>query len=212
MLCITKIGCFPVYAKDIIFGPKQYKDFGVPHLYTVQQTRHIENLIRFGHLPQDLTGQLICANLEQLQLEVGVSGNLLCQDYSHYGFLATSSYLQHLWEFLTKYGLTMKDDLIIGKLQCQNDTFLMPTFVGAGIGKEQLWAINRCRLYLRAYTLSDIVTGDGTTIMPNCWEGTYPCHTTRSHCWPAQGKPSSSDWEIWWLHLKNVICHHNRVL
>ena len=48
----------------------------------------------------------------------------------------------------------------------ENDQFLMDIFSNQGYNKNKLRAINRCRIYLRVITLSDIGTYDGKTICP----------------------------------------------
>ena len=148
-------------------------------------------------MPDDLSGQLICGNVEQTQLEVGISNNLLSTSFQCYGCLATPSYVSHLWEFLSNVGLAMKDDLPHLSLQRQNNQFLMKVFVEAGLPQPQLKAINRCCLFLHALIVSDIMTGDRTAISNSAWEGTEPCKTTTQYNWPAQGIPSDNNWTLW---------------
>jgi hypothetical protein len=49
----------------------------------------------------------------------------------------------------------------------------MSEFFNAGATKADLTALNRCRLHLKAYFLSDISNGCGSMISDDAWMGRY---------------------------------------
>jgi hypothetical protein len=67
---------------------------------------------------------------------------------------------------------------------------------------EELVAVNRCRLFLKAFFLSDIVNGSGTEILPAAWNGERIICPQRSENWPNQSRPPPSAWAIWKFYLR----------
>ena len=80
------------------------------------------------------------------------------------------------------------------------------------ISKLDLEKINRCRLYLRATTLSDITSGDGTIICKQYWHGYRNDEHMLLHAWPEQGDPGDKDWTIWRRALKAAFPQMQRKL
>ena len=66
--------------------------------------------------------------------------------------------------------------------------------------RAELRAFNRCRLYCRAFFLSDIVTGDGKRIDPAMFHGSSRVSSTLT--WPQQQQLGDKDWAIWRKMLK----------
>ena len=61
----------------------------------------------------------------------------------------------------------------------------------------ELKTINKCRIFLQAFSLADITTGDGTKIATLASQGKKGT-TTRAHLgWPNIGTPSALDWKTW---------------
>jgi hypothetical protein len=56
-----------------------------------------------------------------------------------------------------------------------SDLFLMPLFVAAGYNNDNLVALNVCRMYLHAVTLSDLATADRIYISQTAWIGQRDC-------------------------------------
>jgi hypothetical protein len=78
---------------------------------------------------------------------------------------------------------------------------------------QELEAINQCRLYLKAYYISDVTTASGKRLSFHAWEGVPRDNgTTNRLCWPNQGAPSKSAWDIWRKTLKrNIISRGLRI-
>ena len=87
------------FPKTVLYGPKMYQGLGILHPYYNQQLQHIEVCIHEGDR-DTITGELIRASLEQLQVEIGLPGNLFDQDYEILQTLATECWLKSLWAFL----------------------------------------------------------------------------------------------------------------
>jgi hypothetical protein len=70
---------------------------------------------------------------------------------------------------------------------------------------EELSALNRCRIYLQAYFLSDICTGDGLTLLEDAWKGKRFKVPFKTNAWPNQQKPSPKDWTLWQTFIKRAF-------
>ncbi len=69
---------------------------------------------------------------------------------------------------------------------------LMQLFIQSRIKQPTLQWLNQCRMYLRVFLLSDIVSGTGDCILPQFWEHQRPADTTLD--WPNTTLPSQQAW------------------
>eukprot|EP00957_Ditylum_brightwellii_P065055 4934651-Ditylum_brightwellii.AAC.1 len=69
----------------------------------------------------------------------------------------------------------------------------MELFISHGYHKTELAALNRCRVYLKVVTLSDVVSGDGSFVLQCILQGRRSGREDRYE-WPAQGRPSKFYW------------------
>ena len=70
-----------------------------------------------------------------------------------------------------------------------------------------LQILNRCRLYLRVVTLSDITEGNGRYLQQSMTSGCCPL-TITPYGWPNQQKPPQKHWELWHSALRQTFCAH----
>lgn len=118
-------------------------------------------------------------------------------------FLATRCLMKTTWQFLWKHKLTLRHDIKINP-QREGDIPLMKIFYEAGVRDLDLLAINRCRIYLKIFFLSDIATGNGMHVNTNLVLG-QPIETYNDFIWPIQGKPSTREWVIWKTSLQTYV-------
>jgi len=69
--------------------------------------------------------------------------------------------------------------------------------------------LNRCRIYLKVITLSDITTADGTRKIPSVKKGYQIPARISTLMWPNQGKPNSAEWKIWEASLSHFESRGN---
>jgi len=73
--------------------------------------------------------------------------------------------------------------------------------------------INRCRLYLQAISLYDILTYDLHGIHPSYKQGECPPSRHSTIHWPNNPKPPKNYWQLWCqflhIHLQSYISSHN---
>ena len=86
----------------------------------------------------------------------------------------------------------------------------METFLKQGFSKSNLKSLNKVRLHLEAFTLSDICTGNGEEITTSAWTGLKREADNRhgQYNWPNYEKVCRNDRQIWSQALS--VCYCNR--
>ena len=175
---------------EVIFGPKDDGGFQLNHLYTTQGIFHIEKLLKF--LPSNtMTGRLQRVSLQLCILEVGIGRNIFQLSYNLFEFLLSESWIKQVWKFADENDITIIDRVTEFPLPSrQGDVFLMEAFSAQGYSKKQMQILNRCRIYLQALTLSDVMNGkgDGFTLTIR---GIRDHQKRNAYTWPFQPAPST---------------------
>ena len=65
---------------------------------------------------------------------------------------------------MSQYGIQLDEKTPKIPLACEEDTVIMETFLEKGFSNSNLKILNKVRLHLEAFTLSDICTGNGEEI------------------------------------------------
>ena len=183
-------------ARSIIHGPQDYGGMRLPHPTTLQGIDKLQLFL--GHLRlQDRTGALLQSDLSYLQLLTGSSSlclNLPKQDYEW----VEQGWLTSLWQFTNQANIHFSyPDHWIPPLTRQHDCAIMEKFIQMRLPTSTLTRINRCRLYLQVITLSDIVSADGTIVLPAAKQGNFIEERPSNISWPKQGYPTKADWSEW---------------
>jgi hypothetical protein len=105
---------------------------------------------------------------------------------------------------MAEHGLSLTTDIKV-ELPRQDDCYLLPALQAHISDLNHLGIVNRCRLFLKALFLSDIVDGTGYEILQAAWNGDRVLGQHRLPSWPNQARPPPSDWEIWKLYLKRAF-------
>ena len=90
---------------------------------------------------------------------------------------------QNIWSFCLEYKIEIKHNIDVTLLRDHN-LFLMEHFTSVAFNDQDKNIINKCRVYLKILTLSDMVTGDGTMILLNVWEGRIVQNNLCNLKWP----------------------------
>jgi hypothetical protein len=131
-----------------------------------------------------LTGQLLRTTIEELQLEIGVSKSFLAYSYDDYGSMATRSWIASTWKFLSDSDITMIDPFLKPEKACEDDSFLMESFVEFGFRGSELRHLNDCRMHLHALRVSDVCTADGRQLTDDAMEVQPDPHRSSPYSWP----------------------------
>jgi hypothetical protein len=90
--------------------------------------------------------------------------------FSSFSNVVTNSLVKSTWKFLYDYQIELHHNIHIPP-QRQGDQILMEQFCKEGLSIAEMSSLNRCRLALKAYHLSDIADGSGRTITNDAWLG-----------------------------------------
>jgi hypothetical protein len=153
-------------ARKVVFGPAKYCGLGLDHLATIQNYSHLKYLI--GHIrSKSITSKLIRQQLDYTQLEIGCSAQVLGQYYNRYSqAILCPNWITAIWESLhaCKASFTINSDWVPQPARIGDITIMEELTGSALVNKRDLTDINRCRVYLRVFFLSDIVNIQGDTI------------------------------------------------
>ena len=196
--------------RDVLYALPDSQGLGLRNLYLTQGISHVCEIIE--HMWKgSITGHLIKTSLEYLRLELGVNIHILKSNISKYSNLnLTQSWLLHTWTFMLEHNITLDIDAEKIPPQREHDIPIMEEIINSGrFSKSQLTSINKCRMYLQAFHLSDIATGDGKKISNNAWHGIKDVDNKGNDCkWPRSGTPSDKMWSTWREALN--ICYTSR--
>ena len=166
-------------------GTPRYGGLAVAPLSTHQGYKQIQLLIgsvRNG----DSGGDMVTQSQEYLQLEAGTPISILNphkQD-AHKAWL-TQTWLTSVRTFL----LQCDGEIVFTKewipcIQREHDMFIMPELAKHTKNTSTLQQLNRCRMYLKAITLSDITNSTGKALCKYALNGEeHPDHFSNKH-WP----------------------------
>jgi len=113
------------------------------NLFTEQMVTHIHTLMKYGQVLNDLTGSLIQASWESLQLETGMAGQVFEYPEQVHHYL-TSTWLSQTLETCQQNKIHIVGMTSRLCLQQHQDIELMQVFIWAGYHKQELQVLNHC--------------------------------------------------------------------
>ena len=141
---LPKSGLHRKYPRDVLYGKVDLHGLGLKNIFLSQGISHICDIIQHTW-HKSITGHLIQQSLEQLRLEIGITGPLLMMDYRrHKPLILTQSWVQWTWKFMSNYNLKVNIDIAQPPLQRHNDVYLMEAILNLGqVTEKQLKWINQ---------------------------------------------------------------------
>jgi hypothetical protein len=190
--------------RSVVFGTAQFGGLGLKHLAAYQGHNRLQYLT--GHLRcNSTTDKLMRSMLDYTQLECGCSGNVLEEDYERYSRVRlTENWITGIWEHLHSCKSTPKITAEWKPLPNRNtDVAMMESLTETEeFTATELKEINRCRIYLRVFYISDIASHDGQGIAEWARKGRRDAGRKSSWAWPVQQRPTS--WKAWKLALDHL--------
>ena len=194
--------------RDVLFAPVGVQGLGLKNLFLTQGINHVSDLLE-NTWKNTITGQLQRMSLEYMRLELGVNSKILNSDYNTLSpLILTQSWMEHTWRFMSTYGITVDVDAPQIQMLRENDHPLMELVLkSTSVTKQELQVVNKCRLYLQIFRLSDMITGCGRYIRDNIWNGIRDHHNkSKTMAWPLFPPPSKAMLTIWQSVLRRVLC------
>ena len=201
--------------RDLLYGTIKSQGLGVYSPFLFQGVSHIVNFID-NNWKDNMTGHFFTTSMEQMRIELGLNINMLSSDYYQYNqTLKTKSIVRFMWQFMTDHNIRIEDTTKEIPLLREQDSSIMEDFRSNNLIKASDYnLLNECRIYLKVFSLADIVDGSGKKITIKAWNGIQFDHKWRNtKYWPKWGKPSGAAWTTWVKALKLTYCKgHDRVL
>ena len=154
------------FSRVMASAPFMYGGLNIRHFYDIQGQQKIKFFTM--HLKrQDTTGDLMLIALQNMQLSIGTSSCFLHQSYDTYAHLLSNSWMKQLLEYIDSRQVTIDLTRLI-TFMCQRlqDKAIMQVLT-QHFTKSELVLINRARIHLQLYFLSDMTSFDGRSVLPN---------------------------------------------
>ena len=182
----------------LVHGPTEYGGMDIKNIHTLQGIAHIKALLE--EASQDTaTGKLMRNLAEYHQLECGMEEYLFHLPYDLMKECMTDTWMKNTTEFASKTDIEVRPIFSPLIKWCENDSFLMSDAINAGFTGKELAAINRCRMHMKAVTLSDITSDRGSRITLEAFDvrGSDTSSMSASYYkWPPQPRPPLKDRRI----------------
>ena len=205
-LFLSKCGFPSTMHRAIVFASRASGGLGFRHPRIEQGISQIIKFIqtlRTANLP----AQLLKLTIHEWQIHSGVSFSLLeCPTRScpH----LEGPWLCSLRQFLASISASIITSIPLPVVPRRtNDRHLMDLFNSMlSLGPQRMKRLNYCRLYLQITLTSEIVTADGSALIPHFWGGSGPRPEPPLLKYPRQGCPDSSVWKEWRAAIRKVLC------
>ena len=206
---LPRCGYSGTFPRDVLHGPKELQGLGLDNLFDKQYIRHIKDILDYGHR-KSTSGEIFQAAIEAIKVEAGLSGSFFTNRLKVNYLNTTNSWVADTRKYCLDNGISFDEKC--GNLlpKRSGDKFLMEECIRAGLSTTELKSINRCRLYLQVYALSDISTGDGRFLSESSLNGQRSL--CNSYAWPEQSTPPTCDWKIWRSSMRSVFAPTNNTL
>jgi hypothetical protein len=182
---------------EVRYGLALYASMSISELWPLQGST--KNKLLIGHLQKsDNVGTNLQVELDCLQLQAGVSWDVLSREGTMIRKYVNKCWTSHLWEFNDRYVLTVKQEDKAWLLpQREHDQFIMEalTNIPAATSKR-LRGAQGCSLFLQVTTSADITNSAGTKLSKWVTSPRYsqPSQQHASFSHPNQAKPNSTVW------------------
>ena len=201
---LPRLGVNSKMALPYRYATPQFQGAGMLHMHSQMMIEHIKLFLSHIHRDTQL-GIMFRATMETLQLEVGSRTHPFQLPYQPFSEFATNTWMKVLWFCLNKYNITLSREQNNIYMPRENDVTLMDELVAAQrFTKSEMIRINRCRIYLQVYFLSDVTSGDGRKLMYQSAMGQLRHDWYSTWAWPRQQRPPEQDWKLWRIALHDV--------
>ena len=195
-------------AKFFRMAPRRYFGLAMPNPGIVMLSHKLQLLHTQWDMPTT-TGQMLRQSFEVFQMEVGLSSNILSEDYDRLGNLASGGWWKQLWCLCHKYNvlLSFASKYLIPLLRV-GDRPIMAVIccmdLYTALDRE---IINRVRKFKGLHSMGDLVLCDGRTVDPFALSR-EPSDSSRVF---SVEKPTRSDFALFRQAILNITSHSLRL-
>jgi hypothetical protein len=205
---LPKMGFNQKTAGAVVFGPRALGGVVLRHFFAEQGTHKVQMILQQLRIQKPL-GKLLATQLRWAQRTAGVSKSILTETKRPLPQLAGEHWVTTLREFLQESNLGIETTMIEGISTTRTGDKVIMDEVYDRRGKLKFSAadvkrINRCRMYLRAETLTDICNAEGTHILVECVELLETGRRHTDELWARQPLPGPEHRHAWKRFLREV--------
>ena len=199
-LMLPKLGLNRNTPRAIIFGPKKYGGLQLMNLVLEQPIKQINATI--GHVRRkDRVGSALISTMRDLQIEVGTTVPFYKLDIETYDYTTKDTWWVYWWKVTKDFQLRpVIHNFWVPTSKYTNDRNIMEAAVRdkhfQGEKKYKLVSINRCRLYMQAFFISDLLDKDKITVNPRYLNG-EKTNKNEAIFFPDMIKPTEVEWSEW---------------
>jgi hypothetical protein len=148
-------------------APKRFQGLGMPNPLIVMLSQKL-HLLQTQFSQPTATGRMLQQSLEVFQMEVGISSNILEEDFNRLGNLATDGWWKHLWQLCHKFRVTfaLSKKWLIPLLRSDDSSFMDRICSTDIFTASQRLRINRVWKYKGIHSVGDFTLCDGRTPDP----------------------------------------------
>ena len=150
--------------------------------------------LRHGHADTVTTGQLIRAAAENLCIESGISGDPYYIQAEEVTWTTDRTWIQNSFGNIQRYGIQLESNIRGLKEWTSNDGFIMEEALRHIKDKKSRAQFNKVRMHVKAATLSDVLTADGTHIARDIYNAEEQrlsvAPSSTAYVWPLVPTPS----------------------
>jgi hypothetical protein len=167
---LQKLGINKNFPRDLAYAPPELQGLGITNLFIKQGSEILFRVFKFMIDDNSLTGHLLQNSYQYLQLELGHCNNVFLLRFSEWGGLATHSYLKTCWEFCNRFNIELHPK--VQKITpCREFDQTIMSILAEFCSGKLLQTMNKCRIRLQLFWVSDLATGDGRSIRENIQKG-----------------------------------------
>jgi hypothetical protein len=193
---LNKLGYNRHYPHAVAFAPRKVFGCGLVDLRIEQGLRQIQAFLDYVGTDHKV-GNVIIISLRHLQVEAGVSFDILCQPKTPLTYL-TDCWVLSLRRFCAAHDIslrTLKNK--VPAISRVGDRLLMDVASTVGLTRQEMTDLNLARIFLQVTSISDIAMADGRTIHPWIWRGRRIPDRSSRLTFARQQQPTPYQFELW---------------
>ena len=204
---LNKLGYNCHFPHAVAFAPIHVFGCGLLDLRLEQGLAQIQSLLDYIGTDHKV-GHVMLISLRQLQVEAGVSYDLLLHPKVAVPYL-TECWLVCLRRFCADFDISLtvlRNRLPL--LAREGDTCLMEQATKLGFKRQELVDVNLVRTFLQVTTISDIASADGGFIMRASWQGLPIADRHSRMTFARQEQPTVYQRGLWRRLLRSYLVPH----
>ena len=173
-VALPKSSIVRTFPRDILHASKAMHGLDLQHPFYIQQIKHLTIWMEY-RTANNITGQLLRSNIEQLKMELGINIKEYGWRSEHTKAYMTESWLTSLIKFCESRNIELQETTDNPEKCTTNDSYIMDGFIDQGYRNKDLYKLNMCRMLLKVITISHIVNTDRRQIDCNYLNGKFKC-------------------------------------